>query len=268
MTADTRINAPDVQRIIAEANEGVSSRERESGPMVDPPQDTVFQLAAGYLQEDGVWTKTFEVRELTGRDEEALAHISDFGRSLSAMIHRGTVRLGKDSVTEDRLDSLVAGDWDTILIALRIVSFGSSLELNPTCSDCGVPYEVTIDLRKDINVRTANPEDLRWQVECPRHIYDMSLFTGATQRRIWEKASEDKVATLNTEALYDSVQAIDGMPVLSIEVIRDLPIADRRLLLKSVQERRVGPDLQGVMIKCPTCGYEQSHALNAASLFQ
>ncbi len=45
----------------------------------------MFQLAAGYMQDDGRWTKEFEVRELTGRDEEAMARIPDIGRSLAAM---------------------------------------------------------------------------------------------------------------------------------------------------------------------------------------
>ena len=269
MVAATRINDPEVQRIISEANQGVVE-ERPSGPILEEPPNTVFQLAAGYMQDDGAWTKTFEVRELTGRDEEALARVPDFGRAIALMIRRATVRLGKDPVTDERLDSLVAGDWDTILTAIRSVTFGPEIELSPTCDQCHASYEVTVNLMKDLNIRTANPEDQTWTLQGKRHAYSMTLYTGATQRRILEAMADSSqtVAALNTEVIADSITAIDGMPVLGLDMIRDLPVPDRRMLLDSIQERRVGPDLQGVKIKCPTCGHEQSYPLSATALFR
>lgn len=108
-----------------------------------------------------------------------------------------------------------------------------------------------------------------WTVEGRRHVYEMSLYSGATQRTIFDMMGENKsIAVINTEVLHDSIQQIDGMPVLGRDAVRDIPLADRRALLDSIQERRVGPDLQGVKIKCPTCGHEQGFPLNAAALFQ
>jgi DNA-directed RNA polymerase subunit M/transcription elongation factor TFIIS len=267
--ATTQINDPEIQRVIEDANRGVDAEPEMSIPSVEEPPDPVFRLAAGYVQDDGQWTTEFEVRELTGRDEEALARIKDVGRTLVAMVQRGVLRLGSDVATEERLDSLIGGDWDTLLVAIRASTFGRTVDLNPTCRSCGVKYEVTVDLLKDLSIRTANPEDLEWTVTTPRHTYEVSLYTGATQRRIFESMSEDRtVATINTDVLYDSVSRIDGMPVLGIDAIRDLSMSDRRAILASIQERRVGPDLQGVTIKCPTCGHEQASPLNAAALFQ
>jgi len=262
----TTINDPGIQRLIAEANRGTEVIDE---PSIIPPLDTVFQLAAGYWQDDGQWVKEFEVRELTGRDEEALARITNVGRTLVAMIERGAVRLGQDDATPERMSQLVGGDWDTVLLAVRSVTFGPTVELRPTCSGCRATYEVTINLMSDLSVRTANPEDLSWTVKGARHTYEVSLYSGGTQRKVFDMMAEDKtIAVINTEVLHDSITKIDGLPVFGRDEIRDISLKDRRLLLDSIQQRRVGPDLQGVKIKCPTCGHEQNNPLDAAALFQ
>lgn len=261
------INDPKIQRIIEDANRGIDAVPDRPN-VIDPPE-AVFHLAAGYVQDDGAWTKEYEVRELTGRDEEALARITDVGRSLVALIERAVVRLGRDEATPERLNSLMGGDWDSILLAIRAVTFGPTVELKPTCTACRTEYEVTVNLTTDLAVRTANPEDLSWTVKGKRHVYEVSLYTGSTQRKVFDLMAEDRsIAAINTEVLHDSIDRIDGMPVLGRDEIRDLSVADRRQLLDSIQERRVGPDLQGVTIKCPTCGNEQPYPLNAAALFQ
>jgi hypothetical protein len=262
----TSINSPQIQRLIADANRGVEDILDEPD-IIDPPE-TVFRLAAGYMQDDGRWVKEFEVRELTGRDEEALSRIGDIGRGLVAMMERTLVRVGHDTGV-NRLDSLIGGDWDTVLLAVRTVTFGPEIELKPTCASCRAEYEVTVNLRNDLAIRSANPEDLMWTVKGRRHTYSLSLYTGSTQRKVYDLLAENKsVAAVNTEILHDSINQIDEMPVLGRDEIRDLSVADRRTLLDSINDHRVGPDLSGVTIKCPTCGNEQPHPLDAAALFQ
>lgn len=266
MAAQT-INDPHVQQLIAEANQGLG------GPVDTPgitlPMDTVFRFAGGYTQEDGRWAKEFEVRELTGRDEEALARITDIGRSIVVLMERGVVRLGEDEATPQRMDRLIGGDWDTLLLAVRAVTFGPTIEVNPTCRGCRAKYDVTINILTDLAVRTANPEDLSWTVKGRHDVYEVSLYDGATQRKVFDMMADDEtIAVINTEVLFNSIDRINGLPVMGKDDIRDIPMADRRILLDSIQERRVGPDLQGVKIKCPTCGHEQSNSLDAAALFQ
>ena len=260
------VNDPGVQQIIAEANRGVDGPDE---PDITEPLGTVFQLAAGYRQDNGQWVTEFEVRELTGRDEEALARINDVGRSLVALTERGVVRLGRDEATPERMDSLIGGDWDTVLLAVRAATFGPTVDLKPTCQGCRSEYEVTVNLLTDLSIHTANQDDLSWTVKGKRHTYEVSLYTGATQRTIFDMMAENKtIAAINTEALMGSIDQIDGLPVLGRSDILNIGMSDRRAILESIQERRVGPDLQGVKIKCPTCGHEQSNPLNAAALFQ
>lgn len=261
----TMINDPEVQRAISEANSGTQVNQM---PEPEGPSDTIFQLAAPYLTTLGGMTKEFEVRELTGRDEEALSHIKDVGRTLVAMVERAVVRIGPDEANAEALDSLVGGDWDTALMAVRVATFGPTVNLTPSCQKCGFGYEVTIDLTKDLNVRTSD-EVPTWTVKGRRSTYEVGLYTGATQRKIFSMMAGDKTAAeINTLILADSVQRIDGRVPLGESAVLDLPLADRQLLLDSIADHQVGPDLQGVTIKCPTCGFEQANPLNAAALFR
>jgi len=261
------LNDPNVQQLIASANRGEEADDRD--PVITPPPEGVFQLAAGYMQDDGRWVKEFEVRELTGRDEEALARIGDIGRGIIAMMDRTLVRVGNDKGSPDRMNSLIGGDWDTVLLAVRSVTFGPEVELSPTCTSCKATYDVTINIQHDLSVRTANLEDLAWTVKGKRRTYEVALYRGDTQRKVFDLMAENKsVAVINTEILHDSIKRIDGMPVLGRDEIRDLSVLDRRAILDSINNHRVGPDLQGVTIKCPTCGNEQPNPLDAAALFQ
>ena len=235
-------------------------------PEPQSPSDTVFQLAAGYLQEDGEWVREFEVRELTGRDEEIMARISDPGRLFVSIIDRGVVRVGSTPASKDVLNDLVGGDWDTVLVAIRIVTFGPEMSVRRKCS-CGQEYMAVIDLREDVKIRAANQADLQFSVG-NRHHYEASLYSGATQRKILEQLTEATVPELNTMVLFDSITSIDGRPPLGLDDIRDMPMTDREIVLNEINKRRVGPDLGGVTTTCPSCGKEQPTPLSAAAMFR
>lgn len=260
---------PEAQRIIDEANGQVDGPSEP--PKVAPPPDTVFTLHAGFLSDDGTWERQFEVRELTGRDEEALARVTDPGRLMIAILERGLVRVGSTPASSEVIDRLVAGDWETVLVAIRAVTFGDDTTREYSCGACGQPYEVTINLFEDLPIRGSKEEDLEFEVR-GRHgtVYRLAQALGVTQRKILEQISQDgkTTADLNTLLLFDSITSIDDRPVMGIDHIRDISMADRRLLLQEITARRVGPDLQGVTTKCPTCGAEQASPLSVAALFQ
>lgn len=254
----------EAQKILDEANSAV---EPVSDPEIAPPPDTRVKLTGGYITPSGEIVFEAEVRELTGRDEEALAKIKDVGRWLSAVLERGTVRIGTEDVTPDILDDLLAGDWETLLIAIRAVTFGNEYDTGVTCRTCGDDYEVTVDLTSDIPIRNANPERF-YTVHGKRNVYEVAMRTGAVQRKVLEQMESATVAELNTLVLFETITQIDGRPVIGKDQIRDMPMADRRTVLEEIGARQSGPDVQGVMVKCPACGAEQNLALSVAALFQ
>ncbi len=239
-------------------------------PSIIPPPDTVFQLDGGYLSlNTGEWVHEFTVRELNGYDEEALARIKEPGKLIIAMVERGLVRVGSEKTSPDLLDGILAGDWDTVLLAIRIATFGEEVEREVQCESCGDDYEVTINLRNDIQHKTLDPADHVFLVKGRKkgREYKVSVATGAVQRGVL-LAKNQSLAEMSTMMLKECIQEIDGKPVLSDADVRSIPLADRRAIIHEIDERRVGPNLQEVTIKCPTCGSEQEYPLDTAALFQ
>jgi hypothetical protein len=256
----------EVQKVLDEANSGTTTEVPD--PEIIPPPDTVVELSGGCLDPSGSWVREAEVRELTGRDEEALARVKDVGRWMTLLLERGTVRIGSEPSSPDVLDGLLAGDWELLLLHIRAVTFGKEYETETVCRSCGSEYSVQIDVTKDIPVRAANPDEFTFSVRGKRQTYEVSLRSGATQRKVLEKLSDLSVAEMNTLVLYECVSVIDGLPVMGMDAIRDMPMQDRQTLLTEIRNRQPGPDLQGVTTKCPDCGAEQTLALSVAALFQ
>lgn len=244
--------------------------EEKPIPQPRPPLPLVYELAGGYLRLDGSWTKEFEVRELTGRDEEALARLKDPLDILGGIIDRALVRVGDEPSSPDVVDGLMAGDWETVLLAVRIVTFGATMEYAPTCPSCKTKYELTIDLTKDIAYRRMDDiADATYSV-VGRHgtKYSLQPLYGSGQRKVLKQGMDARMADINTVILKECVTDIDGEPVLTEDQVKDLPVLDRRTLLREIGDRRVGPKLMEVTIKCPACDAEEDFPLTVAALFQ
>lgn len=247
-----------------------ASPDKGMPPLAETPIDTQYELCGGYLEDDGAtWTTTFQVRELTGRDEEFLARIKESHRILLGVLERGLVRVGDHQATTEIADSLLAGDWETVLLAIRAVTFGQVYESVVSCISCGEDYEIKIDLISDIPRKTARPEDIIFEV-VGRHgtSYRVTNAYGAVQRKIMSANPDTPVAEANTLLLKECLLAIDGQPLVSAGQVLDLPMMDRRTILNEIDERRVGPKLREVRTKCPLCDVEQPTPLSVAALFQ
>ena len=91
---------------------------------------------------------------------------------------------------------------------------------------------------------------------------------GSTQRKIMGLGVGTTQAEINTALLSGCVQSVNGMPMLGPDYVKDIPLSDRRLLLKEIESRRVGPRFREVTTKCPACGAEQEYPLSIAALFR
>lgn len=247
----------------------IAMSEPRSQPDLRGPVDPVFSLCGGYQQGDGKWTSEFEVRELTGRDEEYLGRITEPTRVFIAMIERGLVRIGTDRSSPEVVDGVLAGDWETILTAVRVVTFGETIETNPVCKSCIEEYVSIIDLKTALPFKTITRDQCLFDIT-GRHgtKYGVCLPYGSTQRRVMGMGVNPTQAEVNTIILGDCVQAINGVPLMGVDQTRDIPLADRRLIIREIEARRVGPRFQEVMTQCPACGAEQESSLSIAALFQ
>ena len=89
-------------------NKAFAEEQVFEAPKIIPPSDTTVELPGGYLTPAGEILRTAEVRELNGKDEEAIAKANNVGKALMTILQRGTVRIGDQKVDEKLLDNLLS----------------------------------------------------------------------------------------------------------------------------------------------------------------
>jgi hypothetical protein len=272
----TTINASEspqlANKLLQDVNNFVNQEVMGSIPEVVIPSlpDTTVTLTAGFLDPlEGTVAMTAEVRELTGADEEAIAKLSDPGKALLAILERATVSVGNEPATKQILGSLLAGDREALLLAIRKATFGSEIEVNTVCDKCPELQIFKIDLNKDVEVKTLEDpiKDRRFTVELKAGLAKVNLPTGDVQTQIIN-ATDKNSAELDTMLLASCVTEIGDQPVLSPNRIRSLGITDRRLLLDEIASRNPGPQLSEIKKACGTCGQEVYLPLTLAELFR
>lgn len=161
MTSTTVITDADLVNKYAkkalEEPEKVVETKAPLGPEVKLP---------GGLIENGELITTVEVRELNGVDEEAIAKASTTGKALNILLQRGLVKVGSREATLADLDNLLSGDRDAILIGIRKITFGKTMEFSIVCGNCAVEQPVSIDLEDDVPVKKMADQvvDRTWRV--------------------------------------------------------------------------------------------------------
>ena len=127
--------------------------EPESLIKTRAPSSPEITLPGGFI-ENGELITTVEVRELNGADEEAISKASSTGKAFNALLQRGLIKIGSRAAQPDDLDKLLSGDRDAILIGIRRVTFGDTLNFKIQCGNCAAEQDASVDLVKDVPVKT------------------------------------------------------------------------------------------------------------------
>lgn len=270
-TTDTQISASNNPALANElAAKAMGNQEAEVPALkadIKLPPDTIVKLPAGILDPfDGV-KNTAEVRELNGADEEAISRINDSGKALLSILDRAVLKIGEEPATKDLLDGLLAGDREVLLLAIRKATFGSDIQLGPTCPNCGEDQIFNIDLDKDVEIKELKEEDRYFSVTVKAGKVDMTLPTGSAQKDLIS-ATNKNVAELDSILLKHCITSINGSALVTMQQIRDLSIKDRRELLKAISDRNPGPRLGDIKKTCSACSQEVLLPLSLAELFR
>ena len=67
-------------------NKALTETPQEKAPQIVPPSDTSVDLPGGYINAAGEVIRGAEVRELNGRDEEAISRASTLGKALMTIL--------------------------------------------------------------------------------------------------------------------------------------------------------------------------------------
>lgn len=250
--------------------------------LADEVEDEVFELLAGYKDKDGVTHKEFTLREMTGKDEEAI-HKSDTksngSKVVSTLLSRCVTRIGTLTPKslgrqkwEELIKSLYTGDQDYMLIQLRKISIGEEIELNHVCpnKECKAKLNTVLSV-DELEVIPFSGERVI-EFELPRGYKDkkgvlhktgtMRLPTGL-DREVLTPLAKTNLAKAETVMLTRLCKFDDGAYV-DEDVMGSLSIRDREYLQKLLQEHFFGVKLE-TEITCDSCGESFVGSFNASN---
>jgi hypothetical protein len=236
---------------------------------ITSPSDNLVTLPGGLLLPTGEVVKTAEVRELTGKDEEAIGKTIGVGRILLTILNRAVTKIGDKPVTESVLDSLLSGDRDALMLGIYKATFGNTAEFSSYCDGCNDNKVVEINIDEDIKIKTLIDPigDRNFTVKGKNSEFLVTLPTGLTQREL--STSTDKTgAELSTLLLEQTVLEIDGVSVYGKQQILNLGILDRQTIAQEIIKRNPGPQLNDIHVTCPDCNGKVVVPISIGALFR
>lgn len=243
-------------------------------------ESEVFNLLAGYTDENDITHTTFTLREMTGRDEEAISKADlkqNHSKLVSVLLERCVLSIGsltrKDVGSEkwrDIIRSLYVGDQDYMLVKLRELSMGGEIEVNHVCPYCKENLKTFLDVSelevepfKGQRVVTFSlPKGYKDKKGVTHKDGTLKLPTGQ-DREILTPIARKNIAQASTLMLTRLCVFEDGLYVTE-DIMRDLTVRDREYLQKLLQENLFGIKLE-VDVTCTSCGEEFKGNLNATN---
>ena len=225
-------------------------------------------LPGGLITPSGETITEIAVRELNGRDEEAISRCKTIGKALSLIVERGIAKVGDRKPTETDFNAMLAGDRDAALVQIYSITFGSDVKASRICASCSDTVTLNIDLDTDVTIQRLNsPADRYFTVPTSRGDAAVELPTGITQKALYDN-TDKSMAELSTILLANTVTQIGNSPVLGPKQVQDLSIKDRRNIAEEISNRSPGPQLSSIKKECPSCGAGMEVAISLAALFQ
>lgn len=266
-TVNAAENPALVNQLVNQAS--VEAKPEKPVAIVVPPSDTAVTLPGGFVTTDGEVITEAEVRELNGKDEEAIAKANSVGKILSGILSRGTVSIGSLPATEDILEQMFAGDRDALLLGIYKATFGTEAELTAYCAGCEDYKSILVDVDEDITVvKLSDPiSDRKFTVRGKKAEYTVVLPNGKVQKELLMN-SEKTLAELTTILLEGTVKDINGIPVFSRAQVQEIGLVDRRKIADELTKKSFGPVFEEVKAACPECSGQVVAPINLGALFR
>ena len=270
----------DFTNAVEEIQEENMQLPESSIPVNENGESDEFEMLAGYVDEDGVLHKTFVIREMNGKDEEAIKQTNNAqngAKVINILLARCVVRIGtlvkkdfKPKEWENIIKKLYIGDQDFILLKIRELSLGKEIECQHTCPYCKASVTTYVDT-DEFEILPFNGER-EIPFELPRGYTDrrgnvfstgvMRLPNGFDREVLTPKAKKN-LAVATTLLLARLCKFDNGVPTTE-EVMQNLKLRDREYLNKLLNEETFGPKTS-VEIECPECGEEFTGSLSATN---
>src|SRR5207249_311314 len=161
-----------------------------------------------------------------GEDEEYLARLSrdiSVPKRITEMLGRCLVSLGGRTLQLGEIDSLLIGDRDLLMLALRRATYGDEMAVTVTCPFCTVDwnkpktFDVAVELDKDIPHKAMEDKKQRiFPVKLRRGTAEVRLVTGGDQVYALGDGNRN-LPQINTALLERCVRTLDGNQIVGRE---------------------------------------------------
>jgi riboflavin synthase alpha subunit len=252
-------------QLVAEALKPV---EEEVVAQVNLGTNLVVHLPGGVKTFSGEMLQEAEVRELTGKDEEAIARTVNPSKIYTTVLQRGVVSLNGMQVTPDTLSDMLVGDREALLLGIYRATYGNTAELYGQCRACGEVEDVDVDILGDIKIKALlDPfNDRTFIVKGRNKEFLVTLPTGVTEQKLLDSNgnASEKISIL----LEQTVLKIDGVDVFSRTQVQDLGMADRKTIIEEIGKRAPGPVFDDIKMECPSCGGDLLVPVSIGAIFR
>lgn len=261
-------NSMDVQT----ANEVIAN---DPAPQVSVPGKTSTTLLRGIQDPDSKeWFTNAIVREMTGADEEEMSSFDtrnnvSYSEYMSHLLKRAVVSIGNTNVKEQPLaiDDLIIGDRDILFMAVIRATYGRYREFEVNCRECSKSNNVTVDLDTDFPVEDTEHDlhkDMKVTLKNGSVIY-LRYPRGSDSQYVAKKAKT--TAEQNTIMLARCVVLDEVKQPFELEAwARELSLADRNKIVKTLLSAQPGPRMEEVKTQCAHCNANIVLALDWVAL--
>ena len=210
---------------------------------------------------------SIEMKHMTAKEEDILTSESLLRKGIA--IERLLQSLIVDKSV--KLDDLLVGDKNALIVGARITGYGSDYHTNVSCPSCRVTQETEFDLLELESSKCTLPEGVErsiedtFFVELPHSGFsvEVRLLTGHDERQYLSGSTRKRKKKLResttTDLLRLLILSVDGRDdVESINnLLEVLPVRDS-VHIRKVYEQ-ISPDVDlNQDFDCESCGYEGS----------
>lgn len=206
-----------------------------------------------------------DIRSMTAREEDILTS--------RALIKNGTVlsHLIRSCVINKNInpDSLLSGDKNALMIAIRITGYGSDYDVEVTCPACDEKFKNQFNLN-ELPIRRFEIEPIEhgknmFRFELPKLKKEVlfRFLTGSDEADLQKMSDRKKKSNeftgdnLVTARLIQSVYSFDGITDRGkiARIIRNLPASESLALRNFIDDNEPGIQMKQYAT-CPKCGEE------------
>lgn len=223
---------------------------------------------------DGVFHKTFKLRDMTGKAEEAINDKKinkDVSKVITELLLNVVESIGTvTNINRNIIKQLTIADREYMIIKNYKQSIGDDLEWQANCPSCNSKFDITINDVNDIKTYfLGSNEPKTFKCTLPvgytdefgvKHTeLEFSMSDGFVQEQFLKVVKENTSKAIST--LYSmTCEKFGTMQNWNPKIFASLIKKDRKAIEKAIEELEVGAETF-VKTECPDCGSEHDYTI-------